>query len=742
MHAGFVRYAARIVLDAEQLRAIEHPLEAGLAIVGPAGSGKTAALLQRSVRALRENADVLLSGPGRRAVARLRAGILALAPERAPICATLGEVALEVLQTLRPGVEAELISDVRAAQVFESVGARLFSLDWTEFVSAEIDPEITGLRAPEHFSSAAFRLIRRLRAAQISPDRFRDLCLKGATKFYGKPPNFASADLLLETGPKYRDSLRVTPQDLARQHERELDLVKILVRLYATYVETLVARGCLTGADAIYEATALLKERGPAAFARYRYALIDDAQDLDAGELAFLEALFGAGLPGVTLAGDEREASRVYAGARGDTALKNASTVAALTGSYRCDASILQLAERILEPAKKAPALPHDAAVEAYRGATTDDEARFVATTAARLVRDGVAPERIAVITRRLAGAIDVIDGLLARGIPVDLAGQASLFAFPAVQDALAALWALVDPYRHDWLLRNLESPWLALADATIAQLCGEPSQPQALLFEISGDVPEESRGRWDRRRDLRLGRNVTRGDADAELSAEARERLGAFRAALARWECLERDLDPPALARLILAETVAPALRDDARGRFERGLIARLLDGIDTFYARDPSASLEDYLRYAENVADADADLLALDVRDSDALHVIDIEAAKGREFDHVFIIDARAGAFPRYYVPDAFLFTPSHGMIPKENVGNDARTARTAKFTYLHFALKLRERYNQQERKAFYCAASRARRRLYVSTSGRATRGAAAPEFLEETRKALPDP
>jgi superfamily I DNA/RNA helicase len=729
-------------LDAEQLRAIEHPLDAGgLAIVGPAGSGKTAALLQRAQRAAREGPGVLLSGPGRRAVARLRAGILALSPASPATCATLGEVALEVLQTLRPGAEVELISDVRAAQVFESVGARLFSLDWTEFVSAEIDPEITGLRAPEHFSSAAFRLIRRLRAAQISPERFRELCLKGATKFYGRPPNFAGADLLMETGPKYRDSLRVTPQDLARQHERELDLVKILVRLYTTYVESLVARGCLTGADAIYDATSLLETRGKAAFGRYRYALIDDAQDLDAGELAFLERLFGAGLPGVTFAGDEREATRVYAGARGDAALKNAATIVALTGSYRCDPSILSLAERMLEPAAKTAPL-RDAAIETYRGATTNDEARYVATTAARLVRDGVAPSRIAVITRRLAGAIDIVDGLLARGVPVDLAGQASLFDLPAVQDALGALWALVDPYRHDWLLRNLEAPWLALSDATIAQLCGEPAQPQALLFEIAGDVPEESRGRWDRRRDLRLGRNVTRGDADAELPAEARERLDAFRAALARWERLERALDPPALARLILAETVLPARRDDARGRFERGLIARFLDGIDAFCRRDPSASLEDFLRYAENVADADADLLALDVRDADAVHVIDVEAAKGREFDHVFVIDARAGAFPRYYVPDAFLFTPSHGMIPKENVGKDARTARTAKFTYLHFLLKLRERYNLQERKAFYCAATRARRQLYVSASGRATRGVAAPEFFEDVKKSLPDP
>jgi superfamily I DNA/RNA helicase len=124
--------------------------------------------------------------------------------------------------------------------------------------------------------------------------------------------------------------------------------------------------------------------------------------------------------------------------------------------------------------------------------------------------------------------------------------------------------------------------------------------------------------------------------------------------------------------------------------------------------------------------------------VRDPAAMHVLDVEAAKGREFDHVFVVDVRAGAFPRYYVPDAFLFTPRYGMVPKEDVGPGARTERTAKFTYVLFRLKLRDRYNQEERRAFYCAATRAREKLYVSAWGRPTRGVAAPEIFEELKPA----
>ncbi len=328
------------------------------------------------------------------------------------------------------------------------------------------------------------------------------------------------------------------------------------------------------------------------------------------------------------------------------------------------------------------------------------------------------------------------IDALLARNVPLDIGGAVSLFEFRAIEDALAALWALADPYRHDMLSRNLEAPWLNLSDATIAALAAEPPGAQAPLFEIPDDDEPGARRRSDRGRSLRLGRNVVRGDADAELPPEARERLGAFRDALARWERLERECDLSALARAIIGETVLATAGDDARGRFERGLIARLLDLLDDFAAREPLATLSDFLGYAQSVALADADLISLEVRDGEAVRILDVEAAKGREFDRAFIVDVRAGAFPRYYVPGAFLFTPRYGMIPKDDVGADARAARTAKFTYLLHKLKFRDQYNEQERRAFYCATARARERLYVSASGAPTRGIGTPEILEELR------
>jgi superfamily I DNA/RNA helicase len=727
--------------SAAQDDAIARDVAGALAIVGPPGSGKSFALLRRAERlALREPArTVWLAAPSAGGVRRL-----AERASDAVVCARFDAIAFEIVRAerARSGAPAPVaIDEPRAFALFERAGADLFALAWPEIERADLDPEIPGLRSPERFAAAAFRLIRKLRASLVSPEAFRASGLRGATEFYGRPPNFASPDLIAQTHARYRDSLRVSPDDLEQQRAREVDLVRVLARLYEGYVATIAEADVLAPSDALYEAVRLLRADADAcdrARARFAAALVDDAQDCAAGQLGLLEAIFGPTLVDVTFAGDELQSTRGFAtGARGGEVFKRAAatvTLAARDG----EPAIARAARAVGDPTNREPALPPGAArdrVRTYRAATMHEEARYVAGEVVRLLAAGCAPARIAVVTRNLACAHPFIDALLARDVPLDPSGAARLYDFPVVQDALAALWSVADPFRHDYLLRALEAPWLRLSDASIATLCGDAPDAQPLLFTPpEGDTADEARaGRWDRRRDIRLGRNVTRGDADLALSDDARERLAAFRAARERWERAARRLPLPAFARLVLDESVLATLEPSARGRFDAGLVTRLIGEVDAFAAREPLGDLDAFLASAERASDDGVEGPELAPLDREAVTICDVEAAKGRHFDAVFLVDVRAGAWPRYYVPDAFLFIPALGMIAKENVG-DARAARTAKFTYTLAKFKLREKYNAEERRAFYCAATRARSHLTVTASGRATKGVSTPELLAE--------
>jgi len=130
-------------------------------------------------------------------------------------------------------------------------------------------------------------------------------------------------------------------------------------------------------------------------------------------------------------------------------------------------------------------------------------------------------------------------------------------------------------------------------------------------------------------------------------------------------------------------------------------------------------------------------ADRPPFDAIGSEGVAIGSIDALKGHEFAHVFVCNLRAGAFPAYYSPDAFLFSPTFGVIPKDNVG-DAETTRTAKFTWYSHHAKLKDLYTSEDRRALFCAISRARESVTLTASGRATRGIGAPEFLAELQNA----
>ncbi|MDP9111170.1 MAG: UvrD-helicase domain-containing protein [Candidatus Eremiobacteraeota bacterium] len=705
-------------------------------ITGSAGTGKTELLVQ-SIRSAKGAAIVLSPS---------QSSVLALRERAAALNATFSTVDELAMRTLREHASAsgldtplETIDDVVAGALFERAAAPLLTLEWTEFVEAQLDPEVPGLRMPHRFLEAAFRLIRKLRDARIAPADFLKSALAGAASFYGNPPNLAHPDLLYYTKDAYRDSLNAGAAELERQYRREVDLAKILAKLYDSYLAVQVRSGCLTPRDAVAEAERLLVEHPEFANelrGRWPHCFIDDAQELTLGELTFLQHLFGETLPGVTLAADAESCTSTFRGARPDRVFALPGERVERNENHRSPAA-LEAACRHLAGADPRSATPdQQTPLVLFRATTPKAEAQFITDRVVDLLDSGTRPSEIALIFRSVANVRLYEEALLERNVSVQVVGDVNLFNQPEALDALALLWNVYDPYRHEWLLRTLSGRAMMLSDATVFALCNEPTDGQTLLFE-----EEEARvttsGHWDPKRDIRLGWNVLHGDQDLHIAAPARERLAHFRALRERWRAASKVLALPELARLIWSEGLASAgAAGSARARHQIHALARLLSRIEQFADSHQDANLGAFLLFAEERAKSDFESCENDSTEG-AVELISIEAVRGREFQYVVVPNAKAGSFPRWYVPDAFLYSPSLGMIAKENVG-EALASRTAKFSYYMFRTKARESYNREERRAFIYALRRASVGAVVTASERATRGLTAPEFLEELRAA----
>lgn len=680
------------MLDTMQQRAVEMPFEESLAITGAAATGKSTALRARIERARTLGYALPLV-----------AGL-----EEAP-SGTLRHLAFDVLA--EAGTDLRLVDDVEAETIFEESAAPLLAME-TALIELQIDPEVHGLRTPERFLESAFRLERKLSEAAIGAEEFLSRALAGATEFYAHPPNFADPRLLSATDDRYRASLAISEEELQRQYRREIDLAKLLAALFRVYRRALSDRRCATGRDAVAAALELFgRDSNLATRTRdaYRLAFIDDVQNLTPAELALLRCIFGERLGGVTLAGDR--CAQLAAG--------SPLRFAGMTSAH------VELSERYRTAV----------APRVSRATTQKEEAAEIASYVAALVREGSDPSQIAVLLRSVESATLYSDALLAREVPVQITGDYNLFADRRVLDALALLWNVHDPYRHDYLLRTLDNPALNLSDASIAILCSESVEEQTVLFEEIPAQPPSGKQHHDETRATRLARNVLFGVRDEALSQSARERLKRWRASRESWVDAQQNVTFEAFARLVWEQGLA---RDGSPGsplaHAQQAILQRLLERLTAFWATHVGASLGDLLIDAERRAQSKMEVCE-SLHEGAAVSIMSIECARGRSFDHVVIANVRPGAFPRWFAPDAFFFSPTLGMVPKDNVG-DAPTARTAKFLYYIHRIKAKERYNEHERRLFNYARSRATRSLLVTAFGRPTRGISAPEFLEELR------
>jgi superfamily I DNA/RNA helicase len=689
-------------------------------VLGASGSGKSTTLLAHIRRSLAKNdGKILALTPANEQAMRARFGRAFSSEEvqRITVCTPFQFARLH----RRVIAELRILDRHEAYEEFEAAAAPLLALEWAPIRSGDIDPEVSGLRFPERFLGAAFTLMMKLLGSDIDPLAISAGALRGTMEFYAHPPNFADPELLRLLKEEHRSSLRVDRAMLDHQRRREIDLTRIVATLFADFAARCEQEHRTTQAGFVRALTAhFASAPAQAEIVRRRYqaVVIDDAQDLSQTDLAWVRAIWGERLVGVMLAGDIHAGMMGFQGARAQLTLSTPEQQLILHERRRGTRQTIA-AQQAIYSHPDAPAIPADASddpaslrIERYPDAKAQAEA--IAAYIGDCLQQGIAPGECAVVMRTLRCAKNLIEALLAREIPIDCAGDIDFQHDPTTLDVLALLWAVAAPeQRPDAVLRVLASPLVGLSDRSLALLCAP----------VEGD------------RTKAFLENVFLGENDRCLSLLAQERLAKFREEIDRYREALR-VRPLRDWLIDLVNESALAAGSSVRARFSRNLLTRVIGEFCLLQAAEPQAELHELLAERERRTRAETNEAHYEQIDFDAVTVAVPAALRGRAFDVVAVADARAGAFPRYYVPDSMLYSPQRGFVPRENAGSTTE-ARTAKFTWYVAKARVREAYNSEERRCFANLLGRARKRLFVSAWGAATRGKTAPEFLEELRR-----
>ena len=508
-------------------------------------------------------------------------------------------------------------------------------------------------------------------------------------------------------------SLADRARDAAERSRADLDLE--LAGVYADHDRLLHATGALDFGDLVLGAVRLLRERPHVRRRvgdRFRQIVVDEYQDVNFAQGTLLRLLAGEHR-NVVVVGDDDQAIYRFRGA----ARKNVedfrrdfpdAEVVRLERNHRSGRCILDAAAAVVEPAadrlEKRLRGRAGGSVRFWRCSSERGQAQGVAAEIERLVAGkGVSPSEVAVLVRSVKGEGSALAAALEeRALPFRLTGAAAYFQRAEVRDALAWLRALADPGDSGAVVRALSRPPVELRSVDIARLT-----------------------QLARRRKLDMVSAVVAACDGPQLTPEGRDRAATFlklyRPASRAFEEMRPDAFVHRLIeRIGLRRRQLFAAQPETVERLVN--IAKLGELAAAYVRRTPDGTTRDFARYLAAVAEAGLrEEEATAPGGAAAVSVMTMHAAKGLEFDHVFVLGLSSahmpGPRPR-----------SDEEIPDELLRESLPRGGS------------RDAHEDEMRRLLHVAMTRARRGLVLAYTDSGSGPAARPSpFYEEARIAL---
>ncbi|WP_150427068.1 UvrD-helicase domain-containing protein [Dechloromonas sp. CZR5] len=437
------------------------------------------------------------------------------------------------------------------------------------------------------------------------------------------------------------------------------------VEIYAEYEAQCNREGVVDFAELLLRCYELLQRNEPLRAhyqQRFRHILVDEFQDTNVLQYAWLKLLAGGGASVFAVGDDDqsiyrfrgaevgnmRDFEREYAG----------PNIIRLEQNYRSQGNILAAANAIIKNNRErlGKNLWTDAGegepIRAFEAYSDLDEARFVVEEVRELVRDGVSPTQIALLYRSNAQSRVLENELFTKNVPYKVYGGLRFFERQEIKHALAYLRLLGNPDDDTAFLRVVNFPTRGIGARSLENLQATAHQMNSSLY-----------------------------NAAASLTGKAGQTVGAFIRLIEALRTETEGLPLPEMVEHVIEKSgLAQHYRTEKEGQDRLENLDELINAAATFVddegAIGEGGALVSFLTLASlEAGEHQAG------EGQEAVQLMSVHAAKGLEFDVVFITGLEQGLFPH------------------ENSVNEGKDGL------------------EEERRLMYVAVTRARQRLYVS-------------------------
>ena len=406
---------------------------------------------------------------------------------------------------------------------------------------------------------------------------------------------------------------------------------------------------------------------------KFRYILVDEFQDTNYAQFAILNQL-AAGHGNICAVGDDAQSIYSFRGARIDNILKYDKVFAGtqifrLERNYRSTQCIVNAANSLIQ--KNENQIRKTIYSENEEGSplilnelTSDtEEGEMVCHRIKTLQRGGVKLSEIAILYRTNGQSRILEESLRKNSIPYIIYGSHSFYEKKEIRDVMGYLRLIVNPNDEEALRRIINYPTRGIGNTTVDKLfaCAQEQQTSAWNVVQQPDL---------------YGLSVNSG---------TKSKLQSFATMIKSFADDLDTADAYQMGQRVLKESglMAVAQADmSTDGKEVMDSYSSLLSGMSQFVQSQRetgeafSVGMVDYLQEVALLTDSDEEK-----GDGDAVRMMTVHIAKGLEFDVVFITGLEQGLFP-----SAQCLTP---------------------------------REYEEERRLFFVAITRARKRCYLSNA-----------------------
>jgi DNA helicase-2/ATP-dependent DNA helicase PcrA len=358
---------------------------------------------------------------------------------------------------------------------------------------------------------------------------------------------------------------------------------------------------------------------------RFRYILVDEYQDTNQSQYLWLR-LLAQSHRNICCVGDDDQSIYSWRGAEVTNILRfeqdfPGAKIIRLEKNYRSTPNILAAASGLI--AQNSGRLGKTLWTEADDGGKVEvigvwdgpEEARRIGDELEKIQRHGRL-DSAAILVRAQFQTRELEDRFIAIGLPYRIVGGFRFYERAEIRDALAYLRVIAQSADDLAFERIVNVPKRGLGDKAVAKLH---------LLARAEAIP--------------LSVAAARILDSDELTPQARRALANLVGDFARWRSKLDELSHPELARLILDESGYTAMLQADRSAESAGRLENLTE---LARAMEDYETLGAFLEHVSLVMDNDAD------RESDKVTIMTIHAAKGLEFDTVFLAGWEEGVFP----------------------------------------------------------------------------------------------